>query len=451
VLPDPPIIDFADYIRRGGGAGLEAARKVEPADLIGEVEASGLRGRGGAGFPTGVKWRTVAAQRRPDVAATVVVNGAEGEPGTFKDRTIVRSNPYAVIEGALIAARAVGATAISVALKQSFSAEADRLRDALGEVQQAGWLEGVTFDVFLGPAEYLFGEETALLESIDGRPPFPRVAPPYMEGARTTGSAATAEMAGDTSQSPALVNNVETMANVPAIILNGAEWFREVGTADAPGTFACTVSGATQVAGVGEFPMGTTAREAIEAVGGGAREGHQIVAALMGVSGPALLGDDLDEPLPLGAIGLIALDEDDDLASVIAGASRFLAIESCGQCVPCKRDGLDLAERLARLAANEADAFDVEMINKLALTVSDEARCALARQHEALVTGFLEHCPSAVDVHVRHRVDAVAPALVAPIVDISEGVALVDSTHADKQPDWTYDETDSGKWPAERL
>ncbi|MGH9276901.1 MAG: hypothetical protein ACRD12_02160, partial [Acidimicrobiales bacterium] len=210
ILSADPVETLNDYVDGGGGQGLEAARKVEQDTLIAEVEASGLRGRGGAGFPTGTKWRTVYEHQSPAVATTVVVNAAEGEPGTFKDRTILRTNPYQVVEGALIAARAVGATQIVFGMKQTFTTEVDRVRAVIKEAAGAGWIDdGVEVTVFEGPSEYLYGEETALLESIAGRQPFPRIAPPYRRGIievvqtdeqaqSESGLAAPIDMAGET-------------------------------------------------------------------------------------------------------------------------------------------------------------------------------------------------------------------------------------------------------------
>ena len=184
ILSPQPIRSLDEYVERRGGGGLEIARKVEPEALIDEIEAAGLRGRGGSGFPTHQKWRTVAENRSAFVRATVVVNGAEGEPGTFKDRTILANDPYQVIEGALIAAIAVGADQIVIGLKASFGSVVARVREAVAEIEAAGWNEGTAFVVHEGPDHYLFGEETALLESIDGRLPFPRVAPPFRRGVR---------------------------------------------------------------------------------------------------------------------------------------------------------------------------------------------------------------------------------------------------------------------------
>jgi NADH:ubiquinone oxidoreductase subunit F (NADH-binding) len=445
VLPENPHEDLSKYEETGGGEGLAAARKVDADTVIAEVEASGLRGRGGAGFPTGTKWRTVAAMWTGAAGPAVVVNAAEGEPGTFKDRAIMRANPYAVIEGALIAAWSVASGEVVIALKDTFTVEADRLERAIGEMARADWLGGVSVSVFSGPREYLYGEETGLLEAIAGRAPFPRVPPPYVEGILEPEATAEAKMAGATDDPPALVNNVETLANVPGILANGADWFREVGTDELPGTVVCTISGATRQTGLVELAGGSSLREAIEATGG-LRAGHRFLAALPGTSSAPIT--DMDAPVSAPG-GYIVLDDEEDVVAAVAGASRFLAIESCGQCVPCKRDGLELADRLAKLARNEADVYDVQMIRDLGFRVSDEARCALGRQHEALVCGFLERFDADVEAHLHKRAEAVEPALVAPLLDIEGTTAVVDGSHGDKQPDWTHNASDSGKWPAQ--
>ncbi|HEX6569067.1 MAG TPA: hypothetical protein VF015_07875 [Acidimicrobiales bacterium] len=285
VLPARPVADLDAYVGAGGGRALDAARQVEPEALIEVVEASGLRGRGGAGFPTGAKWRTIAANRSPDLPTTVVVNAAEGEPGTFKDRAIVRADPYSVIEGALVAALAVGGSDVVVALKEREPVELGRIGRAIDEMRDAGLLGDITVTVATGPDEYLFGEETALLEVVDGRAPLPRIAPPYRRGVvevvehdddvdSGSGLAARVEMAGPgagTVAPPALVDNVETLANVPRIVTEGAGWFRRLGTDGSPGTIVCTVTGDIRHAGVGEVAMGTTVRAAVEAIGAAPR------------------------------------------------------------------------------------------------------------------------------------------------------------------------------------
>ena len=476
VLYPHPIADLDEYVARGGGQGLEAARKVEPLALIGELEASGLRGRGGAGFPTGTKWRTVFENRSDVLPTTVVVNGAEGEPGTFKDRTILRNNPYQVVEGAIIAARAVAAASIIFGLKKSFGEEVARVRAVIDEMAAAGWTDGLELDVFEGPNEYLYGEETALLETIDGRYPFPRLAPPFRRGvtevveavdnaASGSGYSAPVSMAGegdDQVAPPTLVDNVETLANVPRIIARGADWFRTEGTDESPGTIVCTITGSTARHGVGEVQMGTPLREVIETVGGGVAPGRRVKAVLPGVAQGFIPESLLDTPVSyeglaaigsgLGSAGFIVLDDTVDLAAVAAGVSRFLAIESCGQCTPCKQDGLQLAALMDNVCHSDAGDHDLATIQKRVATVTDGARCYLATQHQTVLGSLLDRFPDEVQAHLDGTAPGVDVELIAELVDIDdEGHAAWDERHREKQPDWSYDAEYSGKVPAERF
>ena len=477
VLFADPVHTLDEYIGAGGGEGLEAARKVEQDVVIAEVEASGLRGRGGAGFPTGTKWRTVWENASPLVATTVVVNAAEGEPGTFKDRTILRANPYHVLEGALIAAYAVGAKQVVFGMKETFRREVERVRAAIEEAYKAGWVDPQELEVtvFEGPSEYLYGEETALLESIAGRYPFPRIAPPFRRGvlevvqsegdvASGSGLAAPVDMAGPEDESvapPTLVDNVETLANVPGIVAKGAGWFREYGTEKSPGTIVCTVTGSVRRPGVGEVPMGTPLREVIDTVSGGARPGRRIQAVLPGVANGFVGEDQLDTPVSyealseigsgLGSAGFMVFDDEDDLAAGAAGVSRFLAVESCGQCTPCKQDGLALSELLAKVSRSEAEAHDLQAIADRVRTVAERARCYLALQHQAVLTSLVERFPAVLRDHVTGHAPAVDPVLIAEMVDIEGNRVLVDERFRDKQPDWTYGEEYSGQSPADRF
>ena len=462
VLYPWPIESLPEYVGRGGGRGLAAARTLPPARLVAKVSAAGLRGRGGAGFPVGRKWRTVARNRSSTAPTTVVVNGAEGEPGTFKDRAILRNNPYQVIEGGLIAARAVGADLVVFALKRSFAAEVARTRTAIREAEEAGWAAGVELRVFEGPDEYLYGEESALLETIQGGYPLPRVVPTFRRGIRRcldlTGDGPPTE---DLPIAPALVNNVESMANVPRIIARGPAWFRTVGTAASPGTVVCTVTGHTRRHGVGEVRMGTPLREVIAAIGGGPCRGRTIKAVLCGVANRVVTGSALDTPVSyegmaaigsgFGSGGFVVFDDTADMAAVAAGAARFLAVESCGQCVPCKWDGLAIAELLGRLCRSEASAHDLDVVRRRLLTVTERSRCYLATQQQNVVSSLLECFRDEFVAHLDGRAAACEPELVAELVDIRDGVAVLDTRHRDKQADWSYDRFYSGKVPAECL
>jgi len=474
VLPAVAFASLDAYVTSGGGTGLTAARAVEPDVVIAEVEASGLRGRGGAGFPTGTKWRTVAAYGSSLLATTVVVNAAEGEPGTFKDRAILRANPYAMLEGALIAAHAVGANEIVFATKARFVEQLQRVRSAIDELTNAGWTKDVAISIVEGPAEYLYGEETALLEVIDGRPPFPRIAPPYRRGVvevltdddvdSESGLSADVEMAttdDETLAPPVLANNVETLANVPAIVANGASWFRSIGTTQSPGTIVVTLTGDVLRPGVGEVAMGSRLRDVIEEVAGGVAPGRSVAGVLGGVSTAVLNASQLDVTLSyeamaeagsaLGSASFHVIDSEADVTALAAGVSRFLAIESCGQCTPCKQDGLVIADGLSSLCHGDGTRATLTEIRERLGTVADGARCALGRQHQTVVASLLDAFPGALESRLAPGALAIEPVLVAELTGIEGDTEVVDETFRDKQPDWTYDADYSGKAPVDRL
>jgi NADH-quinone oxidoreductase subunit F len=433
--------------------------------VLDELEASGLRGRGGAGFATATKWRTMLSYASAVLRTSVVVNAAEGEPGTFKDRAIMRANPYAVIEGALIAARVVDSRSIIIATKERFAAESDRLRAAIGEIRSAGWCDGIEIDVVAGPAEYLYGEETALLEVLDGRPPFPRIAPPWRRGVvelmrseadldSGSGLAADVHKAGPTGASiapPTLVNNVETLANVPGIVANGAAWFRSCGTQESPGTVVCTVTGSVGRPLVAEVALGTPLRTVLDMARGGDRDVDlaPIMAVMMGVSNVILTAGDLDTPVSyeaMSALGtgldsasFIVVDDTVDPVALAAGASRFLAVESCGQCTACKQDGLAIFEGLRLLATEGGTERDLALIQQRLGTITDGARCNLARQHQVVVGSILGAFDHGVRLHLRPR-GAVSsePVLITELVDLDEdGVVTLDEAFLAKRADWT--------------
>jgi len=473
-LAPRPVTSLDDYLADGGGQGLAVARETEPDAVIATIEESGLRARGGAGVPCGPKWRRVRFHAAGATAsATVVVNAADGEPGSFKDRAILQRNPYRVLEGALIAAHAIGAETVIVAMKHMNVDLVTRSREAIGEAHRAGWLEGLDVQLFEGPNEYLFGEETAMLEAIDGRPPFPRIAPPYRRGVHEIAdsgsgagpvgaSASHVEMAGpsaDAIGAPTLVNNVETLANVPAILSKGPDWFRSIGTREPPGSIVCTITGATHHHGVGEVAMGTPLREAIKLIGGGPRPGRTIKAVLGGIATSSLTGDQLDTPVSneamadigaqLGCGGFIVLDDSTDMAAVAEGVARFLAIESCGLCIPCKEDGLALTEIFGRIRRSQPHKYDRADVDDRLRTIDDGARCSLARQYQLVIQSILDNFADEIDAHVRGDEPAAEPELITTIVTIDKQQAVLDENHLAKQPDWTFEPRWSGKTPAD--
>lgn len=431
----------------GGGSGLETALRLGPDGVLDDVELSGLRGRGGAGFPVGTKWRSVVAGGPSAGTRFVVVNGAEGEPGTFKDRAIVRHNPYLPLEGALIAAETVGAAQVFVAVKRGFIREVELLSRAIAEIDAAGWTANVDIRIVTGPDEYLFGEEKALLEVIEGEDPMPRLIPPYLYGLFTTSpqvgwSAGRMLDADDRGGSnPTVVNNLETFANIPGIVARGGEWFRSFGTLESPGTVVCTVSGDTVRHGVGEFEMGTPLAEVIEQVGGGLPPGRELRYVLSGVSNPVLRRHQIDTPITheameatgsgLGAGGFIVFDDRTDPAELAAAVSRFLYVESCGQCPACKLGTQAITETLVAMEGT-VEGADFATLSARLNNVTDAARCFLPSQEQRVVSSLV---PDMREAALRRPNRGL---LITKLVDLVDGRFVLDERQALKRPDWTY-------------
>jgi NADH:ubiquinone oxidoreductase subunit F (NADH-binding) len=398
LLPAEPIESLDAYLAVGGGEGLERAGAIGPGEVISVIRDSGLRGRGGAGFPTGIKWQGL----RHDASAKkyVVCNAAEGEPGTFKDRALMRANPYQLIEGMSIAAGAVGASEAFIAVKASFTAELERLKTALAEMSAAGLAGEAAVGVVEGPNDYLFGEEKALLEVIEGNDPLPRLVPPYVEGLFAAGDDA----------NPAAVNNVETLSNIPHIVARGAPWFRSMGTEESPGTMVFTVSGDVQREAVVELEMGTPLSFLVYGVGEGTAPGREAKAVVSGVSNVPLPGPLLETPLSfegmraagsgLGSGGFVVYDDTACMARVGEVLSSFLSRESCGQCPPCKLGTGAITERFGRLHASERRTADLEEIVAWMTRVTDANRCGLGGGQQALARGLLEHFWEELSAHL---------------------------------------------------
>ena len=447
-----PIGTLDDYRAAGGGAGLARARQLGPARVVEEISLSGLRGRGGAGFPTGAKWASVRGGGGGH--HYVVCNGAEGEPATFKDRALLRANPYQMIEGLLIAALAVDAREAFVAVKASFEPERRAVEQALVETEAAGLLAGCPVRVVAGPEEYLFGEEKALLEVIEGNEPLPRWLPPYLHGLYATApqlgwqahEPEPGQSRGDVAN-PTLVNNVETLANVAHIVARGAEWFRTLGTPDSPGTVVCTVIGAVARPGVVEVEMGTPLTEVL-AECGGPPQGRSVRAVLSGVSNPVLTGEQLDVGLSheamrsvgsgLGAAGFVVYDDQTCMVEVARIVSRFLYVESCGQCPPCKFGTGEITAALDRIAAGDGDDGDLDVIAERLRIVADGNRCYLPVEEQQVVGSLLRSFPEDFVAHLEGRCVRRHDIPIPKIVDLADGKVLYDDRQARKRPDWTY-------------
>ncbi len=460
LLPDQPLTSLDEYVDGfDGGQGLIRARELGPDGVAETIDRSGLRGRGGAGFPTGRKWASIRAGG-PEVGDRyAVANGAEGEPGTFKDRMLMRRNPYQVVEGLAISAAVVDAVGAYLAVKASFEAEIEALTRALREMSEAGLVGDVPITLVTGPEEYLFGEEKALLEVIEGEDPLPRLFPPYIYGLFTAmpqmgwsaGVDLSAEGVAVPSSNPTLVNNVETLANVVPILGRGADWYRDFGTQGSPGVAIATVVGDVQHAGVAEIELGTPLREVIDRVSGGPRLGRTIKAVLSGVASGVITAHNLDVPVTyedlvkidsgLGSLGFTVYDDTADMVSVARSVSRFLYVESCGQCPACKFGTGEVTAYLDRIAKGEGVDHDIEVIGARLDTVTDANRCFLGAQEQALIGSLLRQFPEEFAAHLEGAAPAPAPEVpVAKLVDIRDGVATYDERQARKRPDWTYAE-----------
>lgn len=441
LLPDAVVPTLGAYVDGGGGRGLFAGLQQEPEEVVAAVTAAGLRGRGGAGFPTGDKWRSIVeAARDEELVVSLVVNGAEGEPGTYKDRALLLVNPYQVLEGILITCHAVGAKRAYVGVKARSRESRGRLERALEEATAAGWPCVERVQVVAGPDEYLFGEEKALLEVIEGNLPFPRHLAPYVNGLFTQSA----------NPSLALVNNVETLANVPLILTGGPDRFRQVGPSTAPGTMLFTVTGDVDTAGVFELPLGTPLRLLLEEIAGAG----DIKAVLSGVSNAIITPDKLDIPLDydsmaaagtgLGSGGFIVYDSTRCMVQVAATLTRFLAVESCGQCNACETGTGAIADILASVEAGRGTTVELEALASWAAKVTDLARCGLPTGAQLLTTSLMAAFEDELVDHLGHRCDA-EPVMVPKIdrLDLETGQVELDPTYLRKRRDWTYAEDES--------
>lgn len=436
-LTDVASATIDEYRSHGGLRGLDAALSMSPEQVIDVVDRSGLRGRGGGGFPTGEKWRAIRTVGSGERA--VVCNAAEGEPATFKDRHLLRIDPYQVLEGIQIAAYAVGADRAFIGLKEAFDREIGIVADAIRELREVG-AERVPIEIVAGPDLYLFGEETGLLEVIEGRPPLPRSHRPFMEGL----------FAAPPMENPTLVNNAETLANVPHILRAGADWLRANGTDASPGTMLFTLTGDVQREGVVELELGTPLRALIEDVGGGVIAGGAVKAIVPGASTTVLVPEQLDVGLDfedmartgsgLGSGGFAVFDDSTCIVQVAALYSRFLWVESCAQCPPCKFGSGEITAHLERLEGG-LDAGDVPLMLARARSVTDGQKCALPTGESLLMQSVLQTFRSEFEAHAGRTCELHRAGLQLPkIVDFDDDAQRFryDGSYADKRADWTF-------------
>jgi NADH-quinone oxidoreductase subunit F len=411
IHPDKPPLDIGAYRQAGGYEALHQALQMTPEDIIDRVQEAHLRGRGGAGFPTGRKWSFVP--RGDDVARPkyIVVNADEMEPATFKDRVLLEGNPHQLIEGILVAACAVQADIGYVFLRQSYRRAERRLRRAIAEAYGEGWLgrnirgTGFSFELHLhvSAGRYICGEETALLSALEGRRPVPRAKPPFPPVAGLWGK-------------PTVVNNVETLCNVPHIVRKGAEWYRSLSRCVDGGTKIYGASGRVRRPGAWELPMGTPMREIFEDYAGGMAEGYRFRAVIPGGgSTDFLLEEHLDTPMDFDSIQkagsrmgtgcILILDDRTCPVGMVLNLMRFFAQESCGWCTPC-REGLPWIVRLLEaIESGRGISADLDHLRRhAALLKPGHTFCALAPGAVEPLNSALQYFEEDFDRHIReHR------------------------------------------------
>ncbi|CAL7896814.1 NADH-quinone oxidoreductase subunit NuoF [Fusobacterium necrophorum] len=373
-----------DYLAEGGFLAIQKAlTEMTPEQVIEEIQKAGLRGRGGGGFPTGNKWEIALKQAGEE--KYIVCNADEGDPGAFMDRSILEGDPCGVIEGMMIAGYAIGASQALVYIRAEYPLAISRLEKAIEQARKKGYLgknvfgTSFSFDVTLkfGAGAFVCGEETALIQSMQGERGEPKSKPPYPAQSGYLGK-------------PTVVNNVETLLNVPLIIRYGSDWFREIGTESSPGTKVFALAGKVNNVGLVEVPMGTTLREIIFDIGGGIKNGKRFKAVQTGgPSGGCLTNKDLDISIDfdslsakgsiMGSGGMIIMDEDDCMVSIAKFFLEFTLDESCGKCTPCRIGNTRLYEILSRITEGEGRMEDLKLLEELSDTIKEASLCGLGQ------------------------------------------------------------------------
>lgn len=388
---------YSEYEQEGGYTALKRALGMAPGDVIAEVKASGLLGRGGAAFPTGVKWESAAREAEP--IKYVICNADEAEPGTFKDRIMMEEDPHRILEGLIIAAYAIGAHKGYVYIRGEYYYPWQVMNLAVEEAEAMGLLgknilnSGFDFDVELrrGAGAYVCGEETALFESIEGKRGFPRIKPPFPTTSGLFGK-------------PTVINNVETLCNIPLILRYGVNAYRKIGTEKSPGPKLFCVSGDVAKPGLYEVPFGVTLRHLVMELAGGLRPERSLQAILMGGAAGAFASpDQLDTPLtfedlraaglPLGSGVVTVLDNTRDLREILLRLGHFFAEESCGKCYPCQLGTQRQMEVLERIAAGKPLSGDIERLMDVGWTMTDASLCGLGQTAASAVMSAIRKFP----------------------------------------------------------
>jgi len=403
---DPGNIE--EYIARDGYFALtKVLNEMAPDQVIEEVKRSGLRGRGGAGFPTGLKWELT--RKAKGDRKYVVCNADEGDPGAFMDRSVLEGDPHTVLEAMAIAGYAIGAQQGYIYVRAEYPLAIERLQIAIAQAKEYGFLgqnilgSNFSFDIEIriGAGAFVCGEETALIASIEGRRGQPRVKPPYPAQSGVWGC-------------PTVINNVETLACVPPIIIKGADWFRSIGTPTSPGTKVFALAGKITNTGLVEVPMGITLRELLYEIGGGSSTGKKIKAVQTGgPSGGCIPSEYFDTPVDyeslqkLGAImgsgGMIVMDEDDCMVDVAKFFLEFTVDESCGKCTPCREGTRQMLKILENITSGEGTEEDLDELERLGTIIKDTSLCGLGQTAPNPVLSTLRYYRHEYEAHVKEK------------------------------------------------
>ncbi len=400
--------DMDEYLMvRGYQAAVKVLTEMTPNDVVNTVIKSGLRGRGGGGFSTGVKWNFALAQKNEE--KYIVCNADEGDPGAFMDRSTIEGDPHTVIEGMIIGGYAIGARVGYVYIRAEYPLAIKRLELAIAAARQAGFLGtgifGTNWDfdieIRLGAGAFVCGEETALIRSIEGERGMPRPRPPYPAASGLWGK-------------PTVINNVETFANIPVVILDGPEWFSSIGTAKSKGTKVFALAGKVCNTGLVEVPMGTTLRDVVYGVGGGIRDGKKFKAVQTGgPAGGCLPESYLDTPVDyesltaagsmMGSGGMIVIDEDSCMVDVARFFLDFTQDESCGKCTPCREGTKRMLEILQRITSGRGVEGDIEKLLRLGDTIKRTSLCGLGQASPNPVISTIKHFRDEYEAHIREK------------------------------------------------
>jgi NADP-reducing hydrogenase subunit HndC len=401
-LIDPE--DIEDYIANDGYQALGMALEMSPDEVIDLIKASGLQGRGGAGFPAGLKWGFVRSTNSDK--KYVICNADESEPGTFKDRVVLEGDPHAILEAMLISAYAVGADEGYIYIRGEYQLAIERMETAIKQAEQYGFLgenifgSGLNFKVHVhaGAGAYICGEETALIESIEGKRGEPRNRPPYPTTYGLWGK-------------PTLINNVETFANIPPIIRNGADWYRSLGTPSSPGTKVYTILGNVNVTGLIEVPMGITLREVISIYAKGMKTGTFKMAQTGGSSGSIIPASLQDAPMDfesfkkagvsLGSGALLICNDEVCIVDLAKVLINFFKVESCGKCTPCRIGTKRAYDLLDGIAKGKGTLEDLDELQQLSQELTDLSNCGLGQTAGTPIKDMLTYFRAEVEAHIR--------------------------------------------------